>query len=261
MSDASVVSIPGLIFPRPLRQSRIVCAHRGFSACYPENTMASFRAAASAGADMIELDVRFTKDGLPVVSHDGRVNRCTNGKGKISDYTLRELQKLDAGSWFHPDFSKEYIPTLGEVLRFCKNKMAVNIEIKALNSSGAAGVMNVISQTGMQPHVIVSSFDTSILSQFREYDSDVLLALLYDRRGSDGQEVVGWVEKLHLNAVHAYHWIMRNHLLEKICDHEIPFQIYTVNRVSAMKRFLQRGAVGIITNYPDRLVTVLGDEL
>ncbi len=261
MSVASVVSIPGLSFPRPLQQSRIVCAHRGFSARYPENTMASFRAAAIAGADMIELDVRYTKDGVAIVSHDRRVNRCTNGKGRIVDYKLKELQKLDAGSWFHPDFDKEYIPTLEEVLRFCKNKMAVNIEIKALDSSGAVGVMNVVSQTGMQSHVIVSSFDTSILSQFREYDSDVLLALLYDRRGTDGQEVVGWVEKLQLNAVHAYHWIMRNHLLERICDHEIPFQIYTVNRVNAMKRFLQRGAAGIITNYPDRLVTVLREGL
>jgi len=223
--------------------------------------MASFRAAADTGADMVELDVRFTKDGVGVVSHDGRVNRCTNGKGKILDYTLKELQKLDAGSWFHPDFNKEYIPTLEEVLRLCKNKMAVNIEIKALDSSGAAGVMSVVSQTGMQSHVIISSFDTDILSQFREYDSDVLLALLYDRRGTDGQEVVGWVEKLQLNAVHAYHWIMRNHLLERICDHEIPFQIYTVNRVNAMKRFLQRGAAGIITNHPDRLVAVLGEKL
>lgn len=261
MSVASVVSIPGLIFPHPLRQSRIVCAHRGFSACYPENTMASFQAAATAGADMIELDVRFTKDGVAVVSHDGRVNRCTNGKGRIADYTLKELQKLDAGSWFHPNFKEEYIPALEEVLRFCKNKMAINIEIKALDSSGAAGVMNVISQAGMQSHVIISSFDTDILSQFREYDSEVLLALLYDRRGSDGKEAVGWIEKLHLNALHAYHWIMRNHLLERICDHEVPFQIYTVNRVNAMRRFLQHGAAGIITNYPDRLVAVLGDEL
>lgn len=261
MSVTAAAPIPGLIFPHTLRQSRIVCAHRGFSAHYPENTMASFRAAADAGADMIELDVRFTKDGVAVISHDARVNRCTNGTGRIADYTLNELQKLDAGSWFHPDFHDQYIPTLEEVLIFCKGKMAVNIEIKALNDTGAAGVMDIVRKTGMQPHVIVSSFDTPVLAQFREFDSDVLLALLYDRRGNNGVGINQWFKKLQLNAVHIYYWITRPQLLETLYDQHIPFQIYTVNRINAMKRFLQKGAVGLITNYPDRLGSVLEEKL
>ncbi len=261
MSDTVVYPIPELHFPRSLRQSRVVCAHRGFSALYPENTMASFRAAADAGADMIELDVRFTKDGVAVLSHDARVNRCTNSRGRIVDFTFRELQKLDAGSWFHPDFYQEYIPTLAEVLQFCKNRMAVNIEIKALNESGAAGVMDVVRETGMESNVIISSFETDVLALFREYDDNVLLALLYERHGTDGRDILRWVDKLNLNAIHLYHWIIRSGLLEIISESQIPFQVYTVNRMNAMKRFLEKGAAGIITNYPDRLTVVLGEEL
>lgn len=261
MSDTAVIPVSGLHFFRPLRQSRIVCAHRGFSALYPENTMASFRAAANAGADMIELDVRFTKDGVAVISHDARVNRCTNGKGRIVDFTFKDLQKLDAGSWFHPDFYQEYIPTLAEVLKFCKNRMAVNIEIKALDQSGVERVMDVVREAEMASSVIISSFDPDVLTLFREYDTDVLLALLYERRGSNGKDILEWVDRLNLDAIHIYHWILKPRLIEVLCQSSVPFQVYTVNRINAMRRFLQKGAAGIITNYPDRLAAVLSEAL
>ena len=72
-------------------------AHRGASAYYPENTMESFQGAISMGADMIEFDVQLTRDGEVVVFHDEKVTRCTNGKGRIADYTLIELKKTGCG--------------------------------------------------------------------------------------------------------------------------------------------------------------------
>lgn len=76
-----------------------VIAHRGASAYYPENTRAAFEAAIELGADMVEFDVQLSRDGEVVVFHDEKISRCTNGRGRISDYTLAELRKLDAGSW------------------------------------------------------------------------------------------------------------------------------------------------------------------
>lgn len=108
----------------------MVIAHRGFSGQAPENTLASFQKAVELGSDMIELDVRFSKDGQVVVIHDDTIDRTTNGRGKVADYTLKELKQFDAGSWFAPQFSGERIPTLKEVLELVKGKVLVNIEIK-----------------------------------------------------------------------------------------------------------------------------------
>ncbi len=75
----------------------LVGAHRGASHYYPENTMLSFKKALELGADYVELDVHLTKDEVPVVMHDSKLERTTNGKGNIRDYTIDELKQLEAG--------------------------------------------------------------------------------------------------------------------------------------------------------------------
>lgn len=83
-----------------------IIAHRGASGYAPENTIAAFDLAVKMNADMIELDVQLTKDRQIVVIHDDRVDRTTNGSGFVKDFTLEELQKLDAGSWYGPLFKE-----------------------------------------------------------------------------------------------------------------------------------------------------------
>src|SRR5690625_3773764 len=81
-------------------------------------------------ADMIELDVQLSADGIPVVFHDDHLDDRTNGTGLISDLELREIKKLDAGFWYSPEFSGERIPSLDEVLKWAKGRILLNIEIK-----------------------------------------------------------------------------------------------------------------------------------
>ncbi len=109
---------------------RGLCAHRGDSKTHPENTLSSFRAAVKAGAQMIEFDVFLTKECKMVVLHDAKVDRTTNGKGKVADLTLAEIKKLDAGSWKAPEFSGEQIPTLEEVLNVMPYNVWLNIHLK-----------------------------------------------------------------------------------------------------------------------------------
>ena len=85
-----------LAFPR-------ICAHRGYSAAAPENSMAAYRAAVNNGAEEIELDVRFTKDGIPVSIHDDFLERISNGTGTVQEHTLEELKRLDFGIKFSPE--------------------------------------------------------------------------------------------------------------------------------------------------------------
>lgn len=106
-------------------QNIYVAAHRGWSEQYPENTMAAFRAALSLGVDQIETDVRVTKDGQLVLIHDATVDRTTNGTGRVCDFTLEELQKLDAGNG-------EHVPTLREFMELVKDepRLTIDYELK-----------------------------------------------------------------------------------------------------------------------------------
>ena len=123
-------------------------AHRGASGYEPENTLRSFRKAIELNSDAIELDVQLTKDHKLVVIHDETVNRTTNGKWKVSELTLKELKKLDAGKG-------EKIPTLEEVIKVCRNKCKLNIEIKELNS--VKKVIEIVVKERFVKQTIISS--------------------------------------------------------------------------------------------------------
>ena len=104
---------------------RGLCAHRGEMELCPENTIPAFQQAIRAGAHMIEFDVQLTRDKEMVIMHDRTINRTTNGQGKISDFTLAEIKKLDAGSWKSEEFKGETVPTLDEALTvFQKKRLA-----------------------------------------------------------------------------------------------------------------------------------------
>jgi glycerophosphoryl diester phosphodiesterase len=112
------------------RTTPLIIAHRGASRKAPENTLAAFSRAIEDGADGIELDVRLTADGALMVFHDSRLTRTTDGHGKIERCTLDELKGLSAGSWFHPLFRGEPIPTLDDALELMRRRVGVNIELK-----------------------------------------------------------------------------------------------------------------------------------
>ena len=107
-----------------------VVAHRGSSADRPENTLASTHRAIAAGATMIEVDVRTTRDGHLVLLHDATLDRTTTSRGPVNDRRLSEIRRLDAGSWFDRRYKDQRVPTLGEVLIVCRNKIDVLIDLK-----------------------------------------------------------------------------------------------------------------------------------
>lgn len=108
----------------------MIIAHRGASGYAPENTMAAFELAERLGADFIELDIRMSKDGELVVIHDKTVDRTTNKAGYVHDFTLRELQGMDAGSFFSAKYADETIVTLEEVMYAFAGRIGILIEIK-----------------------------------------------------------------------------------------------------------------------------------
>lgn len=115
----------------PTLPTRGICAHRGGGATHPENTLPALREAVRLGAHMVEFDIAITRDGALVLMHDGSVNRTTDGKGKVSDFTLADLKRLDAGVKTNAHFAGTRVPTLEEALAVLPRNIWINIDFKA----------------------------------------------------------------------------------------------------------------------------------
>ena len=168
--------------------SPLIIAHRGFRSKYPENTLTAFEAAIDAGAKMIELDVTLSKDREVIVIHDDTLDRTTNGKGPVKKYSLAELKRLDAGSWFDSSFKGEQIPTLGQVLDLIKNRILLNIEIKksayesdSPNDAIEKQVAGLVSMAGCLDSVLFSSFEPAILKSIVKIENRSRIALLTEK--------------------------------------------------------------------------------
>jgi glycerophosphoryl diester phosphodiesterase len=238
----------------------MVVAHRGFSGAAPENTLAAFRKAIDVGSDMIELDIQLSKDGKIVVIHDEILGRATNGQGKVSDHTLQELKKLDAGSKFRAEFSGERIPTLQEVLDLAKGRVLVNIEIKDPTygqypiTELADKALKEVKKAGMMGRVIFSSFNPDSLEYIEKTEPRAWVAFLYHRPWGSLAEITGErkYQVLNLRNIH-----LTREKVDKIRKEGMKLNVYTVNTEEELEQFVKWGVDGIITNYPDRLIRIL----
>jgi len=237
-------------------------AHRGASYHAPENTLSAFRLARDMGADGIELDVQLSRDGSLVVMHDATVDRTTNGSGAVAQLTLADLKRLDAGSWFSPDFTGERIPTLDEVFDAVGQDLLLNLELKAagVESTGLEeAVVSCIVEYGVEEQVLISSFNPLALQRVRQIHPQLRLALLY---GSTLHEAKRehWVQRLHpLTALHPeYHLVDEAHLAWARAHH-CRVNAWTVDDPEEMRRLLALEVDGLITDRPDLLRALLND--
>lgn len=123
--------LPSLVLGAYSRGGRpLLCGHRGSRAHAPENTLAGFARAAELGADLIELDVRLTRDGALAIIHDATVDRTTNGTGRVADLSWQEMRALDAGIRHGEAFQGERVPSLDEVLAWARGRVYLAVEVK-----------------------------------------------------------------------------------------------------------------------------------
>lgn len=163
-----------------MKQAVVVC-HRGASLWAPENTLASLEKAIELGAEVVELDVRPSRDGVLYVMHDATVDRTTNGTGRISDLTSEEIDALDAGAWFGADFAGERVPRLNRFLDACKGRIATYVEIK----EGDPGeVRDMLAVRGMLEEAWTFSFDQAIRAEARAKVPDLRRMVLFIHVGS-----------------------------------------------------------------------------
>ncbi len=150
-------------------------AHRGYSAIAPENTMASFQAALTESLWGVEFDVRLSAEGIPVIIHDPTVDRTTHGTGKVAESSIAQLQSLDAGSWFDPEFAGETIPSLEQAIAlFSPTEIKLYVELKADCNWSATAIPNLLQiLTSVRDRCIIASFDHNLLARIKEKASDL----------------------------------------------------------------------------------------
>ena len=239
-----------------------VWGHRGASGYAPENTMAAYRLAADMGADGIELDVQLTRDGSVVVCHDERVDRTSDHKGFVKDYTLQELRAMDFGK-LHPDYEApkedKRIPLLEEVLAFVRDEtdMVINIELKpgVLFYPGIEeATVHMVHQLDMQDRVIYSSFNHYSVRKIQQLDKGARTGLLYE----DGfLDVPQYGHLMGVSALHPSGYCLQYpHYMEDCRRYGLDVNVWTGNRPEDMVLCMNAGVHAVITNFPDRAIEV-----
>lgn len=237
-----------------------ILAHRGASAYAPENTMAAFKKAIEMKADGIELDVHLCKDAHLIVIHDEEVDRTTNGKGKIKDFTLDQLKILDAGSWFSEQYKYEKIPTLEQVLEIIKpTSLYLNIEIKAgyrVYAGIEEKLLYTIEKYHMLNRVIVSSFDHYSLVKIKDLNSKVKTGMLYE---ASLYEPWQYAESIKVDALHPNYSTLTKDFIEKAYSNKLEINTYTVNDEEDINTLVMNKVSSIITNYPDKAKRIISN--
>lgn len=235
-----------------------IYGHRGASAYAPENTMAAFKKAVELGADGIELDIHLTKDGEIIIIHDEKVDRTTDCEGMVRSFTLEELQKLDAGSWFDEKFKDEKIPTLKEVLELIKNtSLILNIEIKVgyrLYPHIEEKLIALLKEYNMLDRCIISSFDHYSLVKIKELDPNIKTGVLYM---SSLYKPWNYAKIIKADALHPHYLTVTKELIQGTFMNNLPINTYTVNDDKTLRNLAEAKITGIITNYPDKAKRII----
>ena len=222
-----------------------VIGHRGAAGLEPENTLRSVRRAILLGVDEVEIDIRVSKDGFPVVIHDETVNRTTDGHGYVKDLTLDEIQKLDAGEG-------EHIPTLSEILDLTQGRVILQIELKV--PEALKPVMEVVKRRNAEEDVVITSFIHRLLADAYQINPRVATGAIFSRVQEGAfKRVVG----VHAEWVYVNHRNVDAELVREAHDMGLMFGVWTVDQVDDMRRMVELGVDAIGTNRPDVLIRLL----
>jgi len=237
-----------------------IIAHRGASGHAPENTFAAFERAVQLGAAFIETDLQLTRDAQFVAIHDAYLDRTTNGRGSVHEYTLAELRELDAGKWFDREFMGQRIPTLDEILDFARERDVVfYLEIKYNSAWGMhQTLVGELGKPENAARTIVISFDAATLDSLRRLEPAIMTGLLV---GNDKGAPVKAALDVGARQLCPHIDLVTPELVERAHRADLQLVTWTVNERGQMRAAMDVGVDGIMTDLPDRLRAVVEDRL
>ena len=213
-----------------------IIAHTGTYE-YPENTMSGFKRAIEVGADMIEVDLQISKDGVPVVFHDNTLYRMTDGIGNVADKTLDELQAL------HIDDTDERIPTLDDIIAL---PIPLNIEVKiiGLEEQVAAAVKT-------RRDDVISSFNHVVLRRIHEIDADIKIGYLYLEE--DWHQIIETAHRAGAYSIHPLNSEITPELVSAAHEAGLKLLMWSTDKEKRAKQLSDWGIDGIMTHDPARM--------
>ena len=229
-----------------------IYAHRGYSGCYPENTMLAYRQAVTAGCDGIELDVQLAKDGTVVIYHDEKVERTTDGVGNIRDYTYEELRKFDAAKQWNGKFKKEEIPSFEEYCEWASSlPIETNIELKTglvYYPEIEQKTIDLIVKYGLEKKVMFSSFNHCSLRKAKEIAPSIPCGALVGERG-----LVYAGYYCAQNGFEFYHpsyKTLDDASVKELADKGVGINAWTIDGMAELEKLTAWKVAGVITDYP-----------
>ncbi|MDK8351064.1 glycerophosphoryl diester phosphodiesterase [Gleimia europaea] len=238
---------------------KTIFAHRGASAIAPENTMAAFKKAVEAGATWIETDVDVLKDGTPILIHDSSLDRTTNRSGSYYDLTVSDLDDIDAGSWFSPEFSGERIPTLAQLVEFMNETgLNANIEIKS-NEAGAQMSLQLVDAILKElealdgPQVIISSFNHVLLKIFKDKAPQYSVGALFvaENLWDDWKSIL---ELVGVDYIHPDDSTLTRAQVQAFREAGYGVNVWTVNSPARANELFNWGVTGIFTDVAHQML-------
>lgn len=234
-------------------QKPIILAHRGASAHAPENTLAAFELAREQGADGIELDVKLSADGVPVVFHDPILDRATNGSGALADFSLADLQRLDAGDG-------QRIPTLAQVFERVGRELFINVELTNYatpKDNLVETVAELVKEYQLQSSILFSSFLPKNLKRAAELLPDVPRGLLALPRPIGFLVRTFGFPSPRYQAIHPHHSNTSQRVIDQAHKRGQRVHVWTVDERKLMRKLMQWGVDGIITDDPQLALKVM----
>ena len=238
----------------------LVYAHRGASGYMPENTNESFEKAVELGADGMELDIQLSKDGKIMVCHDYRIDRTSDGKGFLKDFTCEELRKFNFSNGREGFYR---IPLLEEVLELVKaNDVILNIELKSDAKFSYEGmedkVVAMVKDMKVEDKIVYSSFNHYSLRRLRFLDPSAKIAILYE---ACLYEPWQYAKPLGCWGLHPEkNSLYEPYILDYAHRDRLMVNTWTVNDEKEMRVLVNKGVDGLITNYPDVAKRVVEEE-
>lgn len=217
-----------------------IVGHKGAAGYAPQNTLTSFRMAIALGCDRAELDVRVTKDNRVVVFHDDEVSNLTNGAGLVSELTLAKLKMLDCEQ-------SEKIPTLQEVIDTCKDKIDLQIELKA---DGTPKLVNdLILKNDIQNHVVITSFRDYLLKEIKQLNPDLKVGLLF-KTDEVMSKIFELAVSIPLDFFAPFSGLVTREFVDKAHSFGKSVYAYRVNEKDLGEKLIEMGVDDIGTDFP-----------
>ncbi|MGM7670996.1 glycerophosphodiester phosphodiesterase [Microbacterium sp. A93] len=245
----AVLRLPG--------QAGAIVAHRGYSSAAPENTMPALSSTTAVGAEYFEIDIRLSKDGVPVVIHDSTVDRTTDGTGAVADMTIEQLRALDAGSWFDDTFADTRIPTLDEVLDYVADSGAdVVIEYKGTwSAAGIRTTIDMIDAADLENKVLTQSFSQKTVANISKVAPTLPVGWLTDTINAS---IITTAQQIGADAVNPSRATARS--VAQAHRAGLGVFVWTHDEDADWEALTAMGVDGIITNRPDALQKWMHDR-